>query len=365
MDSNTKLTKPKSLELANKSSFMKFTIIALSILTAVSVLSWGIVPVILVLVSVAVAVTLDYALSLVLKAKNPRNTLSAIVYGQIVALSYSLATTTSFAFGYYLTAFYQPELLPLVAPMAFVYVAIISAIGMVLFKKLQGLLKRKYVNPAAAAKLLVFLPFLSNFLLARAHADSILLAGPVGYNYDPANPSTSLSGAFGALMQGCFGNIAVRPDTLTVEPAQVFQTLTLLKYHGWVGGASSLAVIIVGLALFIIARKQIKWRITASYLATIGIMSGVMYWVFGGDFLLRLGFELFIGSSIFLAFFMATDPETTPNSMVGQIVFGFGLALLTVLIQTFMGFLGGSILALVIMNLITPLLDRISPQATV
>ncbi len=231
---------------------------------------------------------------------------------------------------------------------------------MVVFKKLQRLLTRTYVNPAAAAKLVVFLPFLQNFLFTQAHANSILLAGPVGYNYDAASNSTSLSSAFGALMQGCFGNIQTRPDTLQVSPDQVFGTLALLKYHGWVGGVSALAVIIVGLALFIIARKYVKWRITLAYLATTALMSVVMFGIYGGDLLLRLGFELFIGSSIFLAFFMATDPETTPNRHLSQGIFGVGLGVLTVIIQTFMGFLGGSILALVIMNLATPLLDAVA-----
>jgi Na+-translocating ferredoxin:NAD+ oxidoreductase RnfC subunit len=60
-----------------------------------------------------------------------------------------------------------------------------------------------------------------------------------------------------------------------------------------------------------------------------------------------------------MAFFMATDPATTPLTRSGQIIFGVGLGVLTVLIQTYTGFLGGSILALVIMNLTCPILDRI------
>ncbi len=321
----------------------------------------------LVLTSVAVAVAIEYALSLVSKKKFPRSILSAVVFGQIVALSYSLASSNVWTFGYYLTPAYEPEVLPLTAPMAYVYVAIISAVGEVVFRKLQGLLKRKYVNAAAAAKLLVFLPFLQTVLLAQAHKDSLLLAGAVGYNYNPANPS--LASAFGPLVAGCFGYFPARPDTIHANPAEVFSILGLLKYHGWVGGASALAVIIVGLALFILARKYIKWRVTAAYFTGIAVMSAAMFGVFGGDFLLRLGFELFIGSSIFLAFFMVTDPATTPNKHGAQVIFGVGVAVLTVLIQTFMGFLGGSILALVIMNLTVPLLDRIktgkTPPATV
>ena len=56
---------------------------------------------------------------------------------------------------------------------------------------------------------------------------------------------------------------------------------------------------------------------------------------------------------------MATDPATTPLTHIGQIIFGVGLGILTVLIQTYMGFFGGSILALVIMNLTSPWLDKV------
>jgi ferredoxin len=112
-------------------------------------------------------------------------------------------------------------------------------------------------------------------------------------------------------------------------------------------------------ALFILCRKYIKWRITAAYLGIVTLMSLLITAVYGGDPLLRLGFELFIGSSIFLAFFMATDPATTPLTYTGQAIFGVGVGVLTVLIQTYMNFLGGSILALVIMNLTTPLLDNV------
>jgi Na+-translocating ferredoxin:NAD+ oxidoreductase RnfD subunit len=355
--------RPKENDQMTKNTLMKYTLVALSILTVVSTLSWGLTPILLAVIAVAVAVSLDYALSLVMKGRGRLNTRSAAVFGLIVALSYSLANTSSFAFGSYLTSYYMPELLPQEPPMAFAYVSLIAAVGMILFKKLQGMLKRKYVNPAAAAKLLVFLPFAQNVLLAQAHHDSIPLNGPISFNFNITN-STSVYGAFGALIQGCMGNVQSRSETFATTPTDVFKTLTLLKYHGWVGGASSIAVILVGLGLFIVARKYIKWRITLSYFTAVTIMSLVMFLVYGGDPLLRLGFELFIGSSIFLAFFMATDPVTTPDTYAGQGVFGIGLGVLTILIQMYMGFLGGSILALVIMNLTSPVLDRIGTKKT-
>jgi len=344
-----------------KNKLMKYTIIALVILVGVSCISWWPTSVILAAITVAVAVGLDYLLSLVMKNKGPLNMLSAVVFGLIVALSYSLASFSSYFWSTYLSPYYIPQTMPLIAPMAFVYAAIISAVGMVLFKKLQGLLGRKFVNPVAAAYLLVFLPFLPAILFPSAHSSSISLVGPIGYhiNIHSKNP---LFGAFALSVQQSMGFIASRATLRVATPTALFITLFLWKVHGWMGGASALAVIIVGVGFFAVTRKYIKWRITLSYLLTIVAMSILMFGIYGGDLFLRMEFELFIGSSIFMAFFMATDPATTPQKHVGQAIFGVGLAVLTVLIQMYMGFLGGSILALVIMNLTTPLLDKIGKQ---
>lgn len=345
------MSKPKDYSWMTKDRLMTYTFIALLILAIVSTAAWGIIPVIMCIIAVAVAVILDYLLSLVMKDKGPVNTMSAAVFGMIVALSYTLATPSSPLMATYMG---MPELLPITAPDVYMYVAIISAIGMIIFKKLQGLLGRKYVNPAAAAKLLVLIPFLNTVLLPNAH-QMISLAQPIFFNGTPKAPS------FAALAMSCYANTGLTVGS--VSPTDFFNTMLLLKYHSWVGGASSLAVIMVGIGLFIAARRYIKWRITFSYLVSTVVMSTLMWGIYGGDVLLRIGFHLFIGSSIFLAFFMATDPATTPLTCRGQWIFGAGLAVLTVLIQTYMNFLGGSILALVIMNLTSPLLDKVGLQS--
>jgi electron transport complex protein RnfD len=340
-----------------KDRLMLYTFVALLIITAVSAILWapvttpsgwnlGLTVVINAIIAVGVAVGIDALLYKVV-ADSQLNIMSAAVFGLIVTLSYSLGVPIM------ATA----EILPLEAPDAFLYVALISLIGLVLFKKFQGLAGRKYVNPAATAKLVVFLPFLSTVFLVKEHFALFaegglgvpLLAGPIGNTVINNNGVAS----FATYLQGCYNN----PASTTL--ADLNWLMIVEKFHGWVGGASSLAVIIVGLGLFIIARKYIKWRITLSYLVTVTVMALLMTAIYGGDAQVRILFELFIGSSIFLAFFMATDPATTPLTGIGQLIFGIGLGVLTVLIQTYMNFFGGSLLALIIMNLTVPLLDRV------
>ena len=295
------MSKLKEYSWMTKNKLMTYTFVALVILAAVSAISYWPTSIIISLIAVAVAVALDYLLSRVMKAKGPINTMSAAVFGLIVALSYSLG----------LPSIATVEVLPLTAPQAYYYVAVIAAFGMIVLKKGQNLLGRKYVNPAAAAKLLVLFPFLNSILLAKDHLPKCFggqglppLTSPIGY---------SGTGSFAYWIQICLGKSTVR------SPSAVFYTYVIRKFHGWPGGASSLAVILVGVGLFVVCRKYIKWRITLAYLGTVTLMSLLMTALYGGDTLLRLGFELFIGSSIFLAFFMVTDPATTPLTYAGQV----------------------------------------------
>ena len=345
------MSKVKEYAAMTKDKLMTYTLVALVILVGVSYLSFGITSLIAAALAVLVAVGIDLLISKT-ASDSQLNTMSAAVFGLIVALSYSLG----------LPQMYSVEALALVAPEAYLYVVFISAVGVTLFKKIQGMAGRKYVNPAAAAKLLVLLPFLNTILMPADHmSDTGLylpsLNGPIGYEG---------IGSFASYILTCFYNPTVTIP-LTPTQSEVLQLLVVQKWHGWAGGVSSIAVIAVGIALFVVCRRYIKWRITATYLATVAVLALVLSFAFGDpDPLLRLLFTLFIGSSIFLAFFMATDPATTPLTYSGQLIFGVGLGVLTVLIQTFMGFLGGSILALVIMNLTSPWLDKVgklSPMA--
>ncbi len=309
-----------------KDLLMKYTFVALCILAATAVLAFGTTALIMETVAVIVAVISDYLLSIVMKKRGPTNIYSAAVSGLIVALSFSSGMPYTFEGQQYV-----PTMDPKIQ---YVAVAVISAVAVILFKKIQGILGRKYVNPAAAAKLLVLVPIWNTALI------------PMDHSFDVASGST-----LQLVLTTCFSSNAPFKDPLL--------TLTILKNHGWLGGASSIAVIFVGIALLIVCRGYIKWRVPLTFLVTIAIVSASYGFVQGEDILLRLAFHLFVGSVIFLAFFMATDPATAPLTGLGQIIFAIGLGVLTFIFQIWGHLLGGSILALIIMNLTVPLLDRV------
>jgi len=348
-----------------KDLMMQYTLVALFAIAFLSYFVFGLPSLVISLISLGVAVGCDFLMSMVMGSKGPKNTMSAAVFGLIVAMSYSIGLPTMMA----------TETIPTLAGglEQYLYPALISAVGLIVFKKIAGLAGRKYVNPAAIAKLLVlgllFMPVMSNIynssaLLPTDHINSINLLNPLtpdafgGPDYHPMDTLY-----FGSSLITCYsGNPMSVPFLLgqTADPLpDVLYTLLFAKAHGWIGGFSSIIVIAMGLLLFAVCRGYIKWRITLAYLVATVVFAAVMGGIYGGDIVLRVLFHLFMGSSIFMAFFMATDPATTPLTRLGQIIFGTGLAILTIVIQTYTGFLGGSILALVIMNLTSPILDNV------
>jgi len=316
-----------------KDLLMKYTLIAFVIIGVTSIVAFGITALFLILVSVGVAVACDYLVALASRKRSPLNLYSAAVAGMVVALSFSSGIPYSTATNITMDFYVQLGA-----------VAVISAITVIIFKKAQGLLGRKYVNPAATAKLLVLAPIYAVALIPSDHLLDIATG----------------SGLRFAVSQMCY---AYHPPVGGVSFAAFFSdplmSLTILKNHGWLGGASSIAVIAVGIGLILLTKGYLKWRIPLTYLATIAVISASYGLINGEDVVLRIAFHLFVGSVIFLAFFMATDPATSPLTGMGQIIFAVGLGILTFVFQLYLQFLGGSILALVIMNLATPILDRI------
>jgi electron transport complex protein RnfD len=345
----------------SKNRLMQYTFFVILAVTIVSIALWsqvttpsgwnlGLTAGICALIAVGIAVSVDLLIGKV-AADSEVNTWSAAVFGLIVASCYTLGSPSM-----------NTEMgLPVEAPSAFFYVALISLIGIVVFKKLMSLAGRKWVNPAAAAKFLILLPTVTTTLLAVDHLKTgplqvPALAGPLGWGTSAIGGNGGAS--FSYYLGLCFNNPSVMLNDVTSN--DLMSIMVLNKFHGWVGGACSIAVIIAGIALFVLARNYIKWKITVAYFISTVVLSLIMATVYADqDLLIRLIFEVFIGSSIFLAFFMATDPATTPYSGVGQIIFGVGLAVLTILIQTYMNFFGGSLLALLVMNLTVPLIDKI------
>ena len=70
-------------------------------------------------------------------------------------------------------------------------------------------------------------------------------------------------------------------------------------------------------------------------------------------------FQILSGGLLFGAFFMATDPVTSPFTFEGKWIYGILLGVFTVLIRGLSGFVEGVMFAILLMNAISPLIDSI------
>jgi len=127
---------------------------------------------------------------------------------------------------------------------------------------------------------------------------------------------------------------------------------------GTVGGCigeTSALLLLVG-AAYLFYKNYIDWRTPFSFIGVVAL-GGWMFGgseLFGGDVL----FHIFAGGLILGAFYMATDMVTTPITKKGHLIFGAGAGVLTILIRLVGGYPEGVSYAILLMNLLTPLIDR-------
>ena len=126
------------------------------------------------------------------------------------------------------------------------------------------------------------------------------------------------------------------------------------------GPAGTTAILVLlAVALFLIIRKTINWKITFICLASCAAFAYAFPRIDVGR-LNSVFFELCSGILLFGSIFMATDPGTIPQNKISQIFYGFFLGIFTMLFRYFGSTQGSFAFALIIANAISPTLDRIT-----
>ena len=232
-------------------------------------------------------------------------------------------------------------LLAFVSPVQMPYWMILIGdfFAIIVVKQLFGGIGKNFLNPALAGRA---------FLLASYAGTMTTWADPAagkaalfGSNADVITTATPL-----AMMKG--GAFAELLEKYTVGDMFVG------NIPGSLGEVSAAALLIGG--IYLIGRKVINWQTPVAYIATVAILTflfplagtGVewmLYSVFGGG--------LFLG-----AFFMATDYATSPVTKKGQLIFGIGCGLFTVLIRYFGSYNEGVCYSIMVMNLLVALIDK-------
>ena len=232
-------------------------------------------------------------------------------------------------------------LLAFVCPVHMPYWMIIIGdfFAIVVVKQLFGGIGKNFLNPALAGRAVLLASYagtMTSWVDPAAGKAAI-----IGSNADVVTTATPL-----AIMKT--GDFAELMATYGVDKMFIGQI------PGSLGEVSAVALLIGG--AYLIWRKVINWQTPVAYIATVAVLTflfpkqgtgleWMLYSVFGGG--------LFLG-----AFFMATDYATSPVTKKGQLIFGIGCGLFTVLIRYFGSYNEGVCYSIMVMNLFVALIDK-------
>ncbi len=140
----------------------------------------------------------------------------------------------------------------------------------------------------------------------------------------------------------------------------MYKSLLLGLRNGCIGETSVILLLIGG--IYLIYKGYIDWIVPTTMISLVGILT----WIFGpnGFFTGDPMFHMMAGGLIIGAFFMATDMVTTPITRKGKFIFAAGAASITVLIRLIGGYPEGVCYSILLMNSVTPLIDRITSVST-
>ena len=124
---------------------------------------------------------------------------------------------------------------------------------------------------------------------------------------------------------------------------------------GCIGEVSALALLLG--AAYLLLRKVITWHIPVAYIGTVAVFSGI-YWLIDPGSYASPAFHVLSGGLMLGALFMATDMVTSPVTRKGMLIFGVGCGLVTMIIRFYGGYPEGVSFSILIMNGLTPLIDK-------
>ncbi len=291
------------------SRIMLDVIIALVPAMVVGIVMFGVKALLLIAVSVASAVFWEWGYRKLMKKPSSIGDLSACVTGILVALVIPVGA---------------PWWMPVVG----------TFFAMVIVKQLYGGIGKNFLNPALAARA---------FLMASWPVIMTTWAVPsvLSKTVDAATMATPLS--------------ILKAGTEAMPDYFSFGNLFIGSMPGCIGEISAAALLVGG--IYLLVRKVISWRIPVAFIGTVAIIT-VIFPRNGYSNVDWMVYNLLSGGLLLGAIFMATDYSSSPVTLNGQLLYGFGCGALTVLIRYFGGYPEGVSYAILIMNLCAWAIDK-------
>jgi electron transport complex protein RnfD len=125
-------------------------------------------------------------------------------------------------------------------------------------------------------------------------------------------------------------------------------------------GAVCIAALLAG-GIFLLLRRMIKWQIPVGLLVSVFIFSGIL-WLIDSEVYLNPVFHLISGSTVLGAFFLATDPATSPVTRWGKLTYGIVAGSLIMVIRTWGKFPDAVAFAILLANAGVPLFNKIKSR---
>ena len=305
-------------------------IIALIPATIASVLLYGFYPLCMMILCVGTCVFSEWLFNVIGKRFQSVGDLSAVVTGMILSLN-------------------LPPVVPFYVPIVGGFFAI------VIVKMLFGGIGKNFANPAITARIFLLLCWtgvMTSFVSPITLDNGANLFSFFGHAVD-----TDISAITSATPMAVVKNSIATG----ANPAEGLNALDMFlgRIGGSAGEVSTLAILIGGAYLLI--RRVIDWRIPALYIGSVVVFTAIFFANTGyvGEYIWTY---LLGGGLMFGAFFMATDYATSPKSCLAVVIYGVGLGFLTVIFRKFGTMNEGVSFAILLMNILTPLLDKIMPR---
>ncbi|MCP4115315.1 MAG: RnfABCDGE type electron transport complex subunit D [Desulfobacteraceae bacterium] len=147
-----------------------------------------------------------------------------------------------------------------------------------------------------------------------------------------------------------------------VAATDLFQVkeLAMGSQVGSIGTVFGAGIILGG--IYLILRGYIRWEISLSYVAGL-LLTAWIFRLVNPDLYACPLFHLFTGYTLLAAFFLATENSSSPVNLVPMIIYGAMGGIMTILIRNIGSYPDGTVFAVLLINLINPLIDRIRPKA--
>ena len=238
--------------------------------------------------------------------------------------------------------------LPGTAPWYVGVIGSIAAIGV--GKVIFGGLGQNIFNPAMVGRAFVLLCFAG----AVGASGYVLKPDVNDVNADPAVQSPHSADVMTQATPMTLAKKALRGELAEGEELPTRMDSFLGKVNGSVGETGALACLIGG--LYLCLRRTASWRIPAGVLAAVVAIGGPVQLL--GESQMALVDHLLGGALLFGAFFIATDPVTSPLTRKGKFIFGLGVGALVMLFRILSNYPEGVMFAVLLMNGIVPLINR-------